>query len=83
MGRLETETYCLSGILRKIDPSGHSYNSRIILKHVLKWQDGRAGFTRLSKQKTLVNKVNFGPRKSREILVELILASQYAFYSCS
>jgi len=28
--------------LRKRDPSGHSYNWRIILKHVLKRQDGRA-----------------------------------------
>jgi len=30
MGRLETETYCLSGILRKRDPSGHSYNWSIV-----------------------------------------------------
>jgi len=71
MGKLETETYCLSGILRKRDPSGHSYNWRIILKRVLKRQDGKAwnGFIRLSKETALVNKVNFGSRKSRETLV--------------
>jgi len=34
IGRLETETYCLSGILMKRDPSGHSYSWSTILNSV-------------------------------------------------
>jgi len=73
MRRLETETYCLSGILKKRDPSGHSYNWSIILKCVLKRQDGRTrnGFLRLSREAAVVNKVNFGPRNSRETWLRL------------